>query len=88
MTLLSIDDILLQEVRRLTKIEHYDKLALLMFQIECGVGLLDVICECMRCSPYETESFFPAVYAAYAYFSDIAQTVKQLKGDVLDMQCQ
>ena len=62
-------------------IERYDKLASLLFRMECGISLLDVIYECMRCSEYDTDMFTPAVFAVYEYFSSLSQALKQLKED-------
>ena len=66
-------------------IEQYDKLAFLLFQLDCGIGLLDVIYECMNCGKHDTEMFTPAVYAAHKYFISLRKTLIQLKEDALVM---
>lgn len=67
-------------------IERYDKLAFLLFQLDCGIGLLEVIYECMNCGKHATEMFTPAVYAAYEYFISLRQTLMQEKEAALGTQ--
>ena len=67
-------------------IERYDNLAFLLYQLDCGIGLLDVIYECMNCGKYDTEMFTPAVYAAHEYFISLRQTLAQLKEAALITQ--
>ena len=63
--------------------EQYDKFAFLLFRMECGIGLLDVIYECMRCGKYDTDVFVPAIYAAYDYFINLQQTLTELKDELV-----
>ena len=67
-------------------IEQYDKLAFLLFQLDCGIGLLDVIYECMNCGKYDTEMFTPAVYATHEYFISLRQALLQFKEAALVAQ--
>lgn len=67
-------------------IERYDKLAFLLFQLDSGIGLLDVIYECMNCGKYDTAMFTPAVYAAREYFLSLRQTLIQYKEAALVTQ--
>lgn len=70
----------------MTNIERYDKLGFLLFRMECGIGLPDVIYECMRCGQYDTDMFAPAIFAVCEYFSSLSQTLKQVKEDALAAQ--
>ena len=67
----------------MTNIERSDELASLLFRMECGVGLPDLIYECMRLDRYDTEMFAPAVFAVGAYFASLRQTLKEMKGRTL-----
>ena len=60
-------------------IDRYDKLAFLLFQLDCGIGLLNVIYECMNCGKYDTEMFTPAIYVTHEYFLSLRQTLLQFK---------
>jgi len=64
-------------------IEGYDKLASLSFRMDCGIGLLDVIYECVRRGQFDTDMFAPAVYAALEYFNGLNNSLKQLKEEAL-----
>lgn len=65
------------EKEQFERIEKLDKLAYFQFRMDCGIGLLDVIYECMSCSGYDVDKFIPAVYAAREYFDGLQETLEK-----------
>ena len=63
-------------------IDRYDELAALSHRLECGVGLLEVIGECMRLSMFSTDAYLGAVYAAREYLSDVSDALTRFKKSV------
>lgn len=70
----------------MTDIEQYDRITMILFQMGCGVSLLDILYKGMNNGIYAADKFAPAVYAAYEYLGGVEQALRQWRKEAFPSQ--